>query len=345
MYTIQPKKMVIINILEILKRYSDENHKLSQKDIIELLERDYMMTINRRTVKRNLLNLLDSGYNLEYTESVRINQHGEEEITYTDWYLERNFTDAELHLIIDSLLFSRHINDKNCGKLIQKISGLSNIYFKSRAECIHPLSPRGINVQELFYNIEVLNEAISKGKQVLFHYEEYGKDLKLHHRRNHKNEPKEYLMNPYQMVTANSRYYLICNMDKYDDIAHYRVDWIRDIKLLETKAKPMNRLKGLENGLNLPRHMAEHIYMFTGDTIPITFRVDKIVWNQVVDWFQDITVLDETEHTYTARVKVNERAMHHWAIQYGEYVEVIKPERLRQDVIETVDKIKERYRC
>ena len=35
-YTIPPKKMIIINILDILKRYSDENHKLSQKQIAEI---------------------------------------------------------------------------------------------------------------------------------------------------------------------------------------------------------------------------------------------------------------------------------------------------------------------
>ena len=31
MYTKQPKKMLIMNILDILKKYTDENHRLSQK--------------------------------------------------------------------------------------------------------------------------------------------------------------------------------------------------------------------------------------------------------------------------------------------------------------------------
>ena len=59
MYTIPPKKMVIINILDILKKYSDMDHRLTQAQIIEILKKEYYMDVDRRTVKRNLMNLLD----------------------------------------------------------------------------------------------------------------------------------------------------------------------------------------------------------------------------------------------------------------------------------------------
>ena len=38
MYERQPKKMLIINILDILKRYTDEEHRLSQKEIMDILK-------------------------------------------------------------------------------------------------------------------------------------------------------------------------------------------------------------------------------------------------------------------------------------------------------------------
>ena len=37
MYTIPPKKMIIINILNILKKYSDTEHRLTQQDIMDRL--------------------------------------------------------------------------------------------------------------------------------------------------------------------------------------------------------------------------------------------------------------------------------------------------------------------
>ena len=72
-----PKKMLILNILDILKKYSDENHKLSAKDIGEILQREYSQTVDRKAIKRNLMNLIEFGYDIEFSETVRINKNGE----------------------------------------------------------------------------------------------------------------------------------------------------------------------------------------------------------------------------------------------------------------------------
>lgn len=165
MYTAQPKNMLIMNILEILKKHSDENHRLNQKDIIDLLDSEYKMKVDRKAVKRNLMNLLDFGYELEYTETPRKNKKGEEEIIYSDWYLVRDFTDAELRLLIDSLLFSKHIPYSQCKELIEKLERLSNKYFKAKVKHIRNLPEKMPNNKQIFYVIEILDEAISKGKK------------------------------------------------------------------------------------------------------------------------------------------------------------------------------------
>ena len=85
MYTKQPKKLLIMNILDILRRYSDADHRLSQKDIIDILQTEYEMVADRKAIKRNLINLIVFGYNLEFSDSVRRNKDGEEEVIYTDW--------------------------------------------------------------------------------------------------------------------------------------------------------------------------------------------------------------------------------------------------------------------
>lgn len=68
----QPKKLLILNILDILRKYSDEEHRLSQKDIAEILKTEYDMTADRKAIRRNILNLMDCGYNIEYSESIRM---------------------------------------------------------------------------------------------------------------------------------------------------------------------------------------------------------------------------------------------------------------------------------
>ena len=344
MYGKQPKKMLIMNILDILKRYTDEDHRLSQKEIMDILEREYDMKVERKAVKRNLLNLIDYGYHVEYSESVRINKKGEEEIVYTDWYLERDFSDAELRLLIDSLLFSRHIPYSQCKTLIEKLENLSNRYFKSRVKHIQTLPDNELPNRQLFYTIEILDQAITKGRQVSFCYNEYHTDKMLHPRIDHEGNVRTYIVNPYQMAAVNGRYYLICNYDKYDDVSNYRVDRITNIKLLEIPLKPMRKVKGLEHGLNLPKHMAEHVYMFTGERVPVTFRTKKYLLTDLFDWFgKAMQFTDETDEEVTVRVTVNLDAMRKWALQYALHVKVLKPERLVEMLREDVKQAAEQY--
>jgi len=333
MYTIPPKKLLIINILDILKRYTDENHRLSQKEIIEILETEYSMKVDRKAVKRNLMNLIEFGYNIEFSESVRMGRNGEEETIYSDWYLVRDFNDAELRLLIDSLLFSKHIPYSQCKTLIGKLEGLSNQYFKSKVRHIRTMPDSQPVNKQLFLTIEVLDEAISKGRQVAFTYNEFDIDKKLHPRKNSEGAVREYIVNPYQMVATNGRYYLICNYDKYDNVSNYRLDRITDIKLLDSKAKPQKQVKGLEHGLDLPKHMAEHIYMFAGESVRVKFRAKRSITGEIMDWFgSGVTFSEATEEEVTVSVKVNEQAFYFWVLQYGAYVEVLEPEGLRERV-------------
>ena len=345
MYSIQPKKMLIINILDILKKYSDAENRLSQKEITEILERDYNMVVDRKAVKRNLLNLIDSGYNIEYTEKVRKHKNGEIETICSDWYLVRDFSDAELRLLIDSLLFSKHIPYSQCRKLIEKIEGLSNKYFSAKVRHIRNLPENLPQNKELFYTIEILDEAISSGKQVTFKYCSYGTDKKLQPRLNADGKEREYIINPYQMVATNGRYYLVCNYDKYDNSANYRIDRIKGIRLLDTPIKPIEKVKGLENGLDLPKHMAEHIYMFSGESVNVKFRAKKYIISEIIDWFgTDVEFYEENDNEVIVRAKVNRMAMRCWAEQYAPHIKVLAPQDLVEDVkndlVEAVEKYK-----
>ena len=97
----QPKKMVIFNILEILKNYSDADHRLTQLDIIEHLKRDYDMIVDRKTVLRNVNDLIDEGIDIDYDESDRGKGKNKNTIR-TNFYLHSNFEGSELRLLIDS---------------------------------------------------------------------------------------------------------------------------------------------------------------------------------------------------------------------------------------------------
>ena len=338
MYTIPPKKMIIINILEILKKYSDMDHRLTQADIMEKLKKEYYMDVDRKTVKRNLMNLLDLDCGIECTEISKKDKTGEESFICTDWYMTREFDDSELRLLIDSILFSKHIPYYQCKKLIAKLKGLSNIYFDKKVKHICNLPENQPENKELFYTIDILDEAISQNKKVAFVYNSYGVDKKLHPKREEK-----YIVNPYQMVATNGRYYLICNYDKYDNLSNYRIDRITKIEILEDAIKPLKDVR--EGEINLPKHMAEHIYMFAGESVRAKFKAKNYIIDQVIDWYgteADIQTLNDDECLVS--VSVNKESFFCWAMQYGLHIEVTEPVDIRNRIKQGLEEIIQKYK-
>ena len=91
------KKLYILYILEILKRYSDADHRLTQQDIIRYMEKDYGAVCDRKTISRNIGDLMEAGYEIEHDRQ--------------GYYFDgRAFEDSELRLLIDSVMASRYIS-------------------------------------------------------------------------------------------------------------------------------------------------------------------------------------------------------------------------------------------
>lgn len=333
--TILKKKKSLLFILEILKKYSDVDSPLTITKIEELLLTKYELKAGRKAIKRNLENLLELGYNIEYSVQNRKGKNGEVEEIKTDWYLIRDFTDSELRLIIENVLFSKYIPNLQKKELILKIESLSNEKFKSRIKHIKTTTDNSLDSKELFLTIEVLDEAIDKNKQILFYYNFYGIDKKKHNYKDSAGKPREYVVSPYYIVSSNNRYYLICNHKNNDELYNYRLDRITDIHILERKKRPITEISGLRDGFDLSKYMSEHLYMFSGETAPVTFKVKKIYADDVIDWFgKDVYFSNETNDEVTVSTRVNLNAMKIWAVQYGANVRVLKPKKL-------VDRVKE----
>ena len=343
----RPKKMMNMYILDILKHYTDAEHPMTQKEIQQKLESDYDMVVDRKAVKANLEDFINDGtYNIDYATKIRLTPNRltgeiEKNEVLTGFYYDNIFTDSELRLLMDSVLFSKSIPSANKSEILDKLKDLSNKYFKFSAANIqsYESADREMN-KELFYTIEILDEAIKNGLQVKFLYDEYGADKKLHHRLNEDGEVREYIINPYYMVATGGKYYLICNYDKYDNIAHYRLDRISNIEILDTPRKAKNQVEGLV-GLDVARYMNEHIYMFTGKSVRAKFKAPKYLISDILDYFKaDVNFKELDEGNVIATVKANETDLRLWARQYCGQIKMIEPQSLaeacKQDILDAL---------
>ena len=364
MSDIHTKKLLILYILDILQKYTDEEHRLSQKEIQDILKKEYEMPVDRKAIKRNLLNLIEYGSSIEYREvslkeifrkksvvsdedSLDLEDKGipEDDLLWTDFYLKQKFTNEELRLLIDSLLFSKHIPYSQAKKLITKLESLSNIYFKSRSQYIYPLPVDRTDNKQVFYNISILDEAIRKKQKVLFEYAEYHTDKKMHLKKREDGSVREYVVTPYQMAVQEGKYYLICNYDKYDDISNYRVDRIRNIQVLEEKGKPFETLKWSgHQPMNLNEYMKEHVYMYSSENAFVKFRIVKAMISDVIDLFgKGVNFSEETDTHVSVSVHVNERAAEQFAKNYAPDVVILQPKRLRDKLRDDLKKAWEAY--
>uniref|UniRef100_UPI0028DD06FA helix-turn-helix transcriptional regulator n=1 Tax=uncultured Selenomonas sp. TaxID=159275 RepID=UPI0028DD06FA len=257
LYALQDKKVLNMMILEVLEQYTDSDHRLTQQKIVELLEKNYGVPCTRQTVKNNLMLLKNMGYDISMRGGIFLKS--------------RLFDNAELRMLIDSVLFSRTLSGEEAERLIKKLTGLGNKYFRAKVKhvCHLPKLIHSDNKQVLL-NLDVLNDAIEQERKVRFTYNSYGKDFQLHPRRK---DP--YIVNPYQMVENQGRYYLLCNHDKYNDISHYRLDYMTNVQMLDDNVKPKDQVADFVQGYSLPKHMEEHIYMFSGPSVQVKMRVSE----------------------------------------------------------------------
>ena len=330
MYATANKKMLNMLILDILEEYSDANHRLTQQEIIRLLKANYDMECDRRSVKNNIL------YLNELLGDVIDMEDG--------YYLaEREFEDAELRMLIDSVLFSKNLTQKQAKDLIEKLRAKGNKYFPAKVTHISNLPEmHHADNKQLMYALDTVNDAIAEKKKISFVYNTYGTDFRLHPRR----DGMRYVVNPYQMVANNGKFYLIGNYDKYDNVSHYRLDKMTDVQILDEKVKPQKEIRDFKNGFSLPKHMAEHIYMFSGESERVKLLAPATMMDELIDWLgKDFTVRktdDEDEIEITLNCNVD--SMFYWALQYGPYVEVVEPKSLREDLSKAIEDMAQKYR-
>ena len=327
MESIEPKKLALIRIWQILKEHSDYNHPLTQEDIAAHLENVYGIVIERKAISRNISLLKEAGVEIESRRAG----------SYIDF---REFEDSELHMLIDGVLSSKHITARHSKDLIDRLCSLSNKYFRSSVKHIHSVNDWSkTDNQALFYNIELVDTAIEKRKQIHYDYNKYGIDKKLH-------RSSEQYVSPYQMILHNQRYYLMAYSEYWKNMIFHRLDRITNMTIVDQKATPITKVPGYENGINYRELSSAMPYMYTDKPEDIEFIADAAIIDQIIDWFGNevrlIKTADETK--VLARIKASPNAMEHWAMQYINFVEITAPDSLRERIKEALKNGLKKYK-
>ena len=327
MSCLEPKKLAILRIYQILLKHSDFNHPLKQEDIINYLNFEYGITMERKAIGKNIADLRDAGIDIVSCRA-------------GSYIASRDFEDSELKLLIDGVLQSKHITAHHSKELINKLCGLSNKYFRSHVKNVYSVNDWSkTDNQALFYNIDVIDEAIENGCQVQYVYNKYKVDGKLH-------RSSYQRLTPYHLILHNQRYYLMGYSEYWGHITYHRLDRITSMKIYDKPAFPITNIKGYENGVDFKQIASTMPYMYTDTPERIEFIADEFIVDQIVDWFgNDIRMSPNNELCGKVKIELlaSPLAMEHWAMQYVNHVEVTKPDTLREKIKENLSKAMEKY--
>ena len=145
----------ILYILNVLKKYTDEEHLISIAEIQRKVKEIYNVDIDSRTIRRNI-NLLKE--KLNYDISTR-QENGK------GYYINRNpdtdFEPGEIRAIIDNFSYANYIVPAISKNIIKKCKNMQNIYEnqKLRNYKIYANDTKTDNM-EVIKNIEDISEAI-----------------------------------------------------------------------------------------------------------------------------------------------------------------------------------------
>ncbi len=327
MESLEPKKLALIRILQILEKHTDIDHPLTQDKILSLLEEEYGITVERKAIGRNISLLCEAGYDIVVTSK-------------GSYLAERTFEDSELRLLIDGVLSSKHITTKHSKDLIAKLSSLSNKYFSKHIKNIYSINDWNKTENAgVFFIIDIVDEAISEGKMVEYDFNKYGQDKALH-------KSSFQRVSPYQLILHNQRYYLMGYSSYWKHMVYHRLDHITNIRVSDRDAIKINEIDGYENGINYQNITTSMPYMFSDTPERVTFLIDEKAIDHAIDWFGKSIEIENSgvEGKLKISLSTSPSAMLYWSLQFAEKVEILSPLSLRERVLEALENAVKKYK-
>ena len=255
--------------IEKMLNDTDEEHPLTNAEIMQILEEKYGITTHRTTIPSDIDLLIKSGMEIEIIES-------KPKKYYLNDYA-RTFTLPELKILVDSVASFKFITKNKSDELIEKIVTLGTP--SSVPSLKRNLWSEGRIKQEnerIYFNIEAINQAINEGKKIAFQYFQY--DVKKKQKLKH--DGALYKFSPYALVWNGDYYYMVGYSEKHDGIGNFRIDRIaKTPQILDDDAVPMPQ------DFDIAEYTNGMLRMYNSEQCDVELICDNSVMDAIIDKF------------------------------------------------------------
>ena len=280
------QKLKMLYIIRILEEYTDENHPITTKELIEKLAL-FDVEAERKSIYDDIARLQDYGYDIIKKE----NRNG------GGYYLgSRDFELVELKLLVDAIQSSRFVTERKSRELIGKLEKLVNKHdAKELHRQVYVAGRVKTDNESIYYQVDAIQKAIAENKQIEFVYLDWNAKKELVPRREEK-----YLVSPWILMWQEEKYYLVAYDHNSQSLRHYRVDKLKDVEVLEE-----NRIgQAIYEKLNPADYVNKAFGMYGAKEEAVILTFPERLIGVIIDRFGKDVSIRSGKNGLRARVKV-----------------------------------------
>lgn len=304
------QKTRVLHVLNILLKYTDEEHLINVSKIQTELSR-LGITCDRKAIYDDILTLEEFGYDILKKKGTG----GGCAI------ISRDFELAELKLLCDAVQASKFITERKSKALSRKISSLTSVHqAKNLNRQIYFSNNLKAENEGIYYNVDFIHNAISRNRKVSFQYFEYtiNKEKRL------RNNGESYVISPLVLVWDDENYYMIGYDGNTDIKKHFRVDKMQNIEVLDT----LRDTKGITDETELNEYSKKTFGMFGGTETLVSLRCSNSLIGVIIDRFgRDINIIKDGERHFRISTRINiSPQFFSWIFGLEDKIQIISPQ-------------------
>ena len=302
-------KLRTLYIMQRLLEKSDENNRISPKELNEMLE-GMGISADRKSIYADISTLQEWGMDIMYSK--------EQPAGY--YVASREFELPELKLLVDTVQSSKFITHKKSQELIRKLEHLtSESQARQLQRSVYVANRIKTDNEQIFYNVNAIHEAINANSSIEFIYHEWNLDKQLVPKKG----GRTYLISPWALTWDDENYYLIAYDAEAGLTKHYRVDKMKNITLTG-KAREGREIF---DSFDMAGYARQTFGMFSGEKTEVILECSNYLIGAILDRFGTNNIIVPVDDSrFRIRQEVNVSGQFYgWLVGLGPDAKIVHP--------------------
>lgn len=356
------QKLKTYLVLQYLLRQSDENHVVSAENIVGYLQQVCGIYAERRSIYRDIeeinkaMLMVEDEIDVHEAEDRIAEDENEKLVVYDKskkgfYVRQRHYDLNDVRLLAECVYSAKFIEEKRAKKLVRVVCDL--VSEEQAKQITHDafLSDR-VKTENtaVYYSVSTINEAMSrelngqrhKPEKIDFLYQKHSiSDVRQTvNRRN----GARYIVSPYKLIINDGNYYLLGFDDEAQEMRTYRVDRMKDVRLV---GEPRDGEKEL-SAIDLKTYTQRTFSMFGGQDTVVTLRFENHLLDAVVERFGSDQIraqyvrVDNDHFSVTTHVEISDQFFG-WVLGFGDKVKLTGSDAAVGLFKGYLDKVREMY--